>query len=200
MIVCICSPLLFILFKLLNVIGVLLLALCYITGVFVPVSGFSIMSFLFFGIGAYCRMNRIDTTRITFNYRKAIYVVAVILWAVCTMLNGHNTKQGDIVYPFYVMVGVMATINYATYLVDKRKAYMPEFLSKASFFIYLLHTIMVISIVTRCSLMIFGETNPLLMTLSYLFVPIATLAICLLVYFILNKYTPCILKVLTGDR
>jgi len=200
MVVCVCSPLLFVLFKYTRLIGVFFLTVCYITGVFIPVPGFSIMAFLFFGLGGYCRINSIDTTKITYKHRKIIYAAAAILWIVCTMLNGHNTKQGDIVYPFYVIVGVMATINAATYLVDKKNVRMPDLFSKASFFIYLLHTILVISIVTTVASKLFGETNPLLMTFSYLFVPITTVVICLLIYYFLNKYTPGILRVLTGDR
>ncbi len=200
MVVSVCSPLLFMLFKYTRILGVMLLTICYITAVFVPIPGFSIMAFLFFGVGGYCRMNGIDVTKVTFDYRKLIYMVAIILWIVCTMFNGHNTKQGDIVYPFYVIFGCMAIINLATYFVDKKKAVASEFLSKASFFIYLLHTILVIRVVTKVSVVIFGETNPLLMTMSYLFVPITTVAICLWVYSILNKYTLALLKVLTGDR
>ena len=200
MVVCVCSPLLFILFRFTRAVGVILLTVLYITGVFVPVSGFSIMAFLFFGMGAYCRMNGIDTTKSTYRYRKLIYVVTIILWVVCTMLNGHNTKPGNIVYPFYVIVGCMSTINIATFFVEKRKIKMPEFFSKASFFIYLLHTIWVISIVTNVACKIFGETNPLLLTVNYLLVPIVTIAICLLAYCILNKLAPALLHVLTGDR
>lgn len=200
MVVCVCSPLLFFLFKYTRIIGVVLLTLCYTTGVFFSVPGFSIMAFMFFGVGACLRMNGIDTTKLSYNYRKVIYAVTVILWIVCTMFNGHNTKQGDLIYPFYVIFGCLTTINIATYLVDKKKVIIPELFSNASFFIYLLHTILVISIVNKVAYILFGETNPILMTLSYLFVPVATVAICLLAYYILNKFTPKLLKVLTGDR
>ena len=195
MVVSVCSPLLYILFKYTKLIGVVLLTICYITGVFVSDPGFSAMAFLFFGAGGYCRINNIDTTKAIYNYRKLIYVLAAVLWIVCTMLNGHNTKQGDIVYPFYVILGVMATINIATYLVDKRKVGMPVLFSKASFFIYLLHTILIIDIITKVSLLIFGERNLLLMTISYLSVPITTVAVCIVAYYALNKYSPSLLRV-----
>ena len=200
MVVCVCSPLIFLLFKYLRICGLILLSLCYISGVFIPVSGFSINAFLFFGVGGYCRINNIDTTKISYNYRNVIYVVAIILWIVCTMLNGHNTELGDLVYPFYVMVGCMATINLATYLVDKKNVRIPEMLSRASFFLYLLHSIMVISLVSKVAIFIFGDKNPILMTLSYLFVPLMTIAVCLAIYTLLNKLSPSILKVLIGYR
>lgn len=200
MIVCVCSPLMYIIFRYTKIFSVLLLAICYITGVFIPFSGFSVMAFLFFGFGSYCRMNSIDTTKLTYDYRIVIYVVTFILWVVCTMLNGHNTELGDIVYPFYVMLGVMATINLATYLVVNKVIGMPEFLSKASFFVYLLHTIMVNSLVAIILHKLFGETNVILMLLCYLLVPIITILICLTVYYLLNRYSQSFCKLLTGNR
>lgn len=200
MIVSVCSPLLYLLFRKTRGLGVLLLVTCYITGVFIPLSGFSIMAFMFFGIGGYCRINKMDTTKVTYNLRYYIYFVVVILWMVCTVLNGHNTKTGDIIYPFYVIVGCMATINIATNFVKNNKVKMPTILSNSSFFIYLLHNIMVISIVTMIVQKIFCETKVILQIFSYLLVPIVTVFICFVIYYLLNKYTPSLYKILVGNR
>ncbi len=145
-------------------------------------------------------MNGIDTTKITYKYRIATYIIAGILWIVCTMLNGHNTTQGDIVYPFYVIVGCMATLNIATYIVTDNELKMPQILRKGSFFVYLLHNIMVIGIVTRFARIVFGENNAVLMTVSYLVVPLLTTIICIAIYYILNKYMPQFCSILTGSR
>lgn len=200
MIVSVCSPLLYLLLRKIRELGVFLLVACYITGVFIPFPGFSIMAFMFFGIGGYCRINRIDVTMLTYNYRYYIYIVAAILWIVCTLFNGHNTKTGDMIYPFYVIVGCMAMINIATHFVKNNKVRIPVILSNSSFFIYLLHSIMVISIVMMVVQKIFGETNVILQTFSYLLVPIVTVFICFVIYYLLNKYTPFLCKILVGNR
>lgn len=200
MIVSVCSPLLYLLLRKTRGLGVFLLVTCYITGVFIPFPGFSIMAFMFFGIGGYCRINRIDVTMLTYNYRYYIYIVAAILWIVCTLFNGHNTKTGDMIYPFYVIVGCMAMINIATHFVKNNIVRIPVILSNSSFFIYLLHSIMVISIVTMMVQKIFGETNVILQTFSYLLVPIVTVFICFVIYYLLNKYTPFLCKILVGNR
>lgn len=200
MIVCVCSPLLFFLFKYTRIVGVILLTLCYTTGVFFSIPGFSIMAFMFFGIGGYCRINKIDTTKVTYNLRYYIYIVAAVLWIVCTMLNGHNTKTGDIVYPFYVIVGCMAIINIATCFVKSDIVRMPAILSNSSFFIYLLHCNMVIGIATTIVWRIFDKTNVILLLFGYLLIPIITVFICFAIYYLLNKYTPYLCKVLAGNR
>ena len=126
MIVSVCSPLLYLLFRKTQGLGVLLLVTCYVTGVFIPFSGFSIMAFMFFGIGGYCSINKIDVTMLTYKLRYYIYIVAAILWIVCTMFNGHNTKTGDMIYPFYVIVGCMALINIATHFVKNNILRIPS--------------------------------------------------------------------------
>ena len=82
------------------------------------------MAFMFFGIGGYCSINKIDVTMLTYKLRYYIYIVAAILWIVCTMFNGHNTKTGDLIYPFYVIVGCMALINIATHFVKNNISHL----------------------------------------------------------------------------
>jgi len=200
MVVCLCSPLLYYLFRVLFVYGLLLLAVFYITGVFIPLPGFSISAFFFFGLGGYCCMNKIDTTKMTYKYKIATYVVAGPLWLVCTMFNGHNTLQGSFVYPIYVVVGSLVTLNIATCVVSHNRIQIPQLLSKGSFFVYLLHNIIIISIVTRLVRFIFGESSPVLMTISYIIVPVLTTTICIAVYYLLNRFVPKLCSALTGSR
>lgn len=200
MVVIICSPILYYLFKKLKSWGLLLLALCYISGVFINKPGFSTTAFLFFGAGAYFKMNNIDVTKFSYRYRKAIYLLAFILWIVCALLNGHETKEGDLIYPFYVITGCMALLNLSACIVDKNLIKMPQLCSKGAFFIYLLHTVMVLRIAKAVALRLFGDTSPLLMTVGYLSVPVMTVTACLIVYYVLNKYTPSLCKILVGGR
>lgn len=200
MVVIICSPILYYLFKKLKSWGLLLLALCYFSGVFINKPGFSTTAFLFFGAGAYFKMNNIDVTKVSYRYRKAIYLLAFILWIVCALLNGHETKEGDLIYPFYVITGCAALLNLSTCIVDKNLIKMPQLCSKGAFFIYLLHTVMVLQIAKAVVLRVIGNSNPLVLTIGYFSVPVMTVAVCLIVYYILNKYTPSLCKILVGGR
>ena len=177
-----------------------MLALCYISGVFINKPGFSTTAFLFFGAGSYFKMNNIDVTKFSYRYRKAIYLLTFVLWIACTMLNGHEMKEGDLIYPFYVITGCMALLNLSAYIVNRDLIRTPQLCSKGAFFIYLLHTIMVLRIAKAVALRLFGDTSPLLMTIGYLSVPVMTVAVCLIVYYVLNKYTPSLCKILVGGR
>lgn len=200
MVVCVFSPILYFFFRKLKIYGLLILTMCYISGVFINKPGFSAMAFLFFGAGAYFRLNGIDVTHFSYRYRFLIYTIASILGLVCTMLNGHNTTAGDIVYPFFVISGSFASLNLSTSIVKKEWFKMPPLFSKSSFFVYLLHSILVIKFVSAIALKIFGESNPIFMTISFLFVPVITVAICVAIYYLLNRFMPSLCKVLTGDR
>lgn len=200
MIVVICSPILHYYFRKLKLFGLFLLFFCYISGVFIPIRGFSSMAFLFYGLGAYFCINRIDVTKFTYKYRKFIYMIAFLLWMLCTLLNGHNTPQGDIVYPFWVLIGGLALFNLSTLIVSRGLINIPQQFVKGAFFIYLLHTIKINGIVSWLFINIFGETNPILLTISYFLVPITTVTICLVIYFMLNKYIPSLCRILTGNR
>ena len=182
MIVVLCSPIIHVFFRHLKIVGVIILVCCYVTGVFIKIPGFSDMAFLFFGTGAYMKMNSINPTEKWYHYRIPIFGIAFLLWIVCTIFDGHNTKEGDIIYPFFVIIGFVATLNLATCIVDKNILRMPVFLSKASFFIYLSHTILVIKVFNKLSQMIL------------------TIVFCLSVYYVLNKYIPSLCNVLTGER
>jgi surface polysaccharide O-acyltransferase-like enzyme len=200
MVVCLASPILYAIFNKIKILGLALLLVCYVSGLFINKPGFSATAFLFFGAGAYFRMNNIDVTRFAYKYRSFVYVLAAFLWIICTVLNGHNTTEGDFVYPFYIIVGSIALLNLSTFIVRNDILNIPTLLIKSSFFVYLLHPIKVINIVLAMSEKVFGGTNPILMTIGYLLVPVVVVGICVLIYYLMDKFTPRLCKVLTGAR
>lgn len=200
MVVCVFSPFFYFFFRKLKIYGVFILIACYISGVFINKPGFSAMAFLFFGAGAFFKMNYIDVSYLSYRYRYLIYSVASILGVACTMLNGHNTSVGNIVYPFFVILGSLALLNLSASIVKKGWLKMPALFSKSSFFIYLLHSILIIRFVSAISLKMFGESNPMLLTIRFLFIPITTVGICVAIYYLLNRFLPSLCKVLTGGR
>ena len=191
-----CSPFLYLLFRRLGRYGLFLLALCYVSGVFINIPGFSTVAFFFFGMGAFFRLYDMDITQITYNYRKIIYVQAITLLLVCTIVDGHNTHIGNIVYPFYIIIGFFALMNLATYIVEKRRSPVIPLLSKGSFFIYLSHKVLVVPITMK----IVGSRLLGSQLLAYFVVPVFSIAICLLVYICFNKLMPHLCAVLTGNR
>lgn len=121
MIVVICAPVLYYVFKELRIWCIFLLLLCYVSGVFIPLQGFSTMAFLFFGVGAYMKMNNNNPLDFTLRWRYPFLSLALITWVACTMLNGHETKLGNLIYPVYVISGVVTLMNIAFYFIKNKK-------------------------------------------------------------------------------
>ena len=202
MVVVICSPVLYFLFDKAKKWGILLLLVCYLSGVFINVPGFSTTAFLFFGLGGYFKINDIDPIQVMYKYRYYAFIIALITWISCTLWNGHETEIGNLIYPFYVLSGSVTTINLAGYMVRNNlmSFLCHPLLSKGAFFIYLSHTLFFIEFYTKVSLFCFGEDNPFLLIISYLIVPVLTILTCLLLYFILKMVFPSICSILTGER
>lgn len=202
MIVVICAPVLYYVFKKLRIWGVVILLLCYISGVFLPIPGFSTMAFLFFGSGAYMKMNNINPLEFTQRWRFPFLVIALITWVACTMLNGHETQLGNLIYPVYVISGVITLMNVAIYLVSNNmlQTMSSPLLSRGSFFIYLSHTILILPTCKKVSSVIFGQNTALQMTISYIAAPVMTVIICVTLYYFLRRFTPSLCGILTGER
>lgn len=200
MVVVLCSPFIFYFLKKLKVWMILLLFVSYVSGVFVKIPGFSTMAFFFFSLGAYMKTYNISPTELTYRYRYSIAVIAVFLCLFCTLKNGHNTKMGDLIYPFYVITGFFTLLNLVTIIVSKELIELPTILSKSSFFIYLSHTIILLPFFKKVVSKIFGEVNPVGMTVSYLLAPTLTILTCILLYYLLKRLSPSICNILTGDR
>ena len=202
MIVIICAPVLYYIFKKLRIWSVVMFLLCYISGVFIPIQGFSTMAFLFFGTGAYMKMNNINPLEFTQRWRYPFLAIALVTWVACTMLNGHETELGNLIYPVYVISGVITLMNIAIYLVrtNKFQAMSSPLLSHGSFFIYLSHTILILSTCKKIASVVFGNSSALQMTIAYIAAPVMAVIICLTLYYILKRFTPSLCGILTGER
>ena len=200
MVVTLCSPLLYYILKKTRFMGILFLTIFYITGTSIHIPGFSCMAFCFFSIGAYMKIFNDSIYNVTYDYRYYIAIIAVVLWLICTLYDGHHTKIGNIIYPFYVLFGFITLLNISSFIVNKSLMPIPAYLSKASFFIYLSHTIIILPFFSSIAVKVFGDHNPFLMSVSYLLVPTATIFVCLFMYFLLRVFLPSLCGVLTGDR
>ena len=202
MIVVICAPVLYYVFKKLRIWGVAMFLFCYISGVFIPISGFSTMAFLFFGTGAYMKMNNLNPWDFTQRWRYPFLAIALVTWVACTMLNGHETELGNLIYPVYVISGVITLMNIAIYLVrnNKLRTMSSPLLSRGSFFIYLSHTILILPTCKKVSSVIFGQNTAFQMTISYIATPVMAIIICITLYYILRRFTPSLCGILTGER
>lgn len=200
MVCCIISPVFYWLFKKTRVVGLLLLLFGYITGLGLGYWGLTCHAYMFFGLGAFCNIQKIDVTKITYKWRSVLYVMSILLWIVTTLFNGHNTLIGDYIYPFWVLIGSIAFFNLAVQLCSRGKLEMPSVLTKSSFFIYVFHTIFIVTFSNTIIGLVFGTSSPGLLAIGFVISPFLTTTICFGVYLLLNRIIPKTTRVLTGDR
>lgn len=199
-IVTLCSPIIYNLIKRTKVFFLLTLFICYISGVFIPIPGFSAMAFLFFSFGAYVCINNINIMSLSPKYVYIIYMITVALLIICTCLNGHDTPLGNYIYPLFVVSGFISLINLAKSFVENKIFRIPLYFSKSSFFIYLSHTILIIKYTQKLISHFIVKDNVLCMFIGYLATPIITISICVCIYWFLDRYLPSFCSVLTGNR
>ena len=156
-----------------------------------------IRSSFFFAWGAYFSINRQDfiNSMSKFKYAPALYLPLAIADTL-TKTAEYNIfiEQAGIV------VGIVSAIIIVSYLLRTNKVKVNDTLSKSSFFIYCLHTL-IISEIGKIVFLIFNlQDNTLSILFLYLFVPTITIIICICTYNILKKYVPFLHKLLTGNR
>lgn len=186
-------------FKHLKYIPLIVIAICFLLSIQTNISGFSNEALLFFGTGAYMRINNIDFATIIKKWSFLLYPLAFILWIVCTCFDGHLTATGDLFYPFYIIVGSCVLYDMADTIVNKNKYGIPTIITQSTFFIYLVHTLFIeeLESLTKMSLL---QSNAITMTLVYIFFPLIICGICTFSYVFMKRIVPRVLMVLTGGR
>lgn len=202
MVVVLITPIIYYVLRKFKLLAVVVLALCYITGIWPYIHGFSVTAVFFFGLGAYFSINKQNMVDELRRFRKCVFVLYVPMVVIMMYLNGNHTMVGGYIYPLYIILGVVTIINIATLLEGKGKLSTNSKLPDTTFFIYAFHGLIGLEIAS----MILGipfptESNDWMnVSIHYILKPFLTVAICLISYHIMKKYMPNILNVLTGNR
>lgn len=180
--------------------GILLLALAYISGVWPNLSGFNITAVFFFSTGAYFSIHGKNLVMECQCVRMASYIAAIAFLLPSIWLDGRNTPVGYILYPFYIISGVCAAFNLAADLLRKGKTKVHPLLAQSTFFIYALHTIVVLAACNFLVQHLLSGEHPLIQTIAYLLTPLLCVSACLGIFLFLKRFMPKILGILTGNR
>lgn len=207
MMVILLSPLIYFLIKSYNKYVILILFFCYISNIFPQIQGLNITGVFFFTSGAFFSITHKNIIT-TFNkYQIISLLLAVILLVGTIIYDGKNTLEGQYIYPFYIIFGSISAFNISSCLIRKKNCGFPSVLSQSSFFIYAIHTILILSVADKiCSFIFFNSItiryfpNTILLITNYIFTPILAVTICLGIYIFMNKFMPRLLSLLTGNR
>lgn len=207
MIVSLLTPVIYFLVKKLKKYVVLVLLCCYVTKIFPQIPGLSISTVFFFTAGAFFSINHRNILTVFGKYQSIILILSVILLLGTVVCDGNNTREGQLIYPFFIIFGSISALNISSYLITKKNWDFPSVLPQSSFFIYASHSILVLMVSNKICKLIFLNSvvmsylpATMLSLVHYVVTPLFAIVICLSIYCLMRRFAPRLLSILTGNR
>ena len=173
----------------------LLVLICYILGIWFPIPGFSSLATLYFSIGAYLMVNKIDLTAVCRRLLYVFYLVAIVLLPFMIYYDGHNTEIGNRIYPFFVLAMCGSIINIITWLERNSKMAWSKKYSDTTFFIFASH-VFFLPYTGKLLRKAVAFMGPLGDIVAYILIPLLTVIICITLCRIMQRYLPKLSKVI----
>jgi len=194
------TPIIYLICKYLKLYGVILLGLLYYTGIWFSIPGFGIASIFFFTLGAYFSISNKNLIIEFRRYKLFWYIITALTLLPSVYFDYDGITTYNYFSPIFILAMIISTINMVSSLLEKKKIKNNKLFSQATFFIYAIHTVLILSFVGLAFDFVFKNKNPVILTIRYFTVPIAAAFLCLLIYYIMKKTMPKILNLLSGNR
>lgn len=197
-ILCIVSPLIFCSIKYVpKVFGVFLFFLA-VTGYNFDLVGINYNSLIFFGIGAYFGIYQINILSFGQRYKLPFLISTIVLGVLFVYLRSVRGTLFWINYPFFICFFFSLLVLIATSL-ERGSIRLHPLLVKSVFFVFALHN-MPYFMALPLPWLKFFPSSTLVFAGAYLLTPIIKISLCLLLYIILDKVSPKINGLLSGNR
>ena len=199
-IVIVCTPILYFIIKKTKYCFILLLGVFWFIRPFIsiPTMDFD-TSFFFFGFGAYMSINKKDML-VSFGryFKPSLWLYAIL--GVLYVFSVHYFPEAT----FYikrcnVVVGLIFAYNLAAWLLQRGFCKCNKFLSSASFFIYVAHNLICFKI-HKLMMAILQPFSDIGVLTVYCFAVILCIMVLLGIFYVMQRYTPGMLKVLVGRK
>ena len=115
--------------------GILLLALCYVSQIFPTITGLRITALFYFSFGAYLSIYKYNLVEWMSKPAIPLAGLAIVLLPFVIYFDGIYTDIVFYITPFFMVFASAAWMI-------RKGAKLPQFLSKSSFFIYALHSVL----------------------------------------------------------
>ena len=201
------TPLVYFLVKKLHKSILFILLFCYVSNIFPQIRGLHVSTVFFFTTGAFFSIYNKNILTV-FNKYQSVIILPTIVFFICTiMYDAIYTLEGRFFCPFYVIGGSIIAFNVSSYWVRRKKWEIPSIFTQSSFFIYAIHTIIALKMARVITTSIFFNSvalrylpEPMLLLMNYIVTPLVTIAICLGIYILMDRFTPRLLSLVTGNR
>lgn len=161
---------------------------------------FLLPTFSLFGLGAWMSIRKDNVLAFCRMLKYPAAAIAFFLLPIATFFHGSQYEYDTFFRLLFIPSGMITFLNICDKLfyVDWYRNLMLR-LSETVFFIYAAHEIYILGWTKGLFLRVFGETL-VARWISYLFVPVVTLAICLALFYLLKRIMPRTLSFACGWR
>lgn len=192
------SPIIYLFIKKIGIFAMLLLAVLFYfqnyTFEYVPYL-FTVNSLFFFSLGVYISLKKIDVILICRKYWFWSLILSLSL--IILMVYYHDKSFEFYFSRLYFVTGLVFIIRVMDFFYIEKNFRFPNILINATFFIYAVHTIVFIRYLAN---LLSFEVSHLNQIIGYFVQPLATIGLCLGIYWILLIFFPNVLKILVGNR
>lgn len=197
------SPIIFFLLKKAKLLGLIFLLICYISKIWIQIPGFSIDACFFFGTGAYIAIHNYSLEAVSKKNQWVFYIFALLSFPICTYYGGLKEHLGSLVFPIWAIAFVGTYINWVRILAEKKTIAASPILIQGCMFVYALHALPIAKLGSPLSwigykLSLFFRPIPGHELITYIFTPIVTTCICIVIFYTIRNISPYTCKILTG--
>ncbi len=154
----------------------------------------------FFSFGAYMSINGKDMIREFRNHFKITAILFISLGIIHMILyNSQYTQITKYIKPAIIFFGLFFAYNISSYLLEKGYSKNNNFLSSASFFMYVSHTIF-LSVFYPLTMKLLQPSSDLTLLLTSILILGITISILLIVYYLMSRYMPKTFSFITGRK
>ena len=195
------SPLIYFLIKRTRHIYIICLTCLFLLRLWPDIHGISLTAIFFFSLGSEFSIRKRNFVVDMYKISNIINMLFVVLLSIILMQCLHIYYMDFSVFPLFLIVGVVFLFNLTSSYV-RRNISKKNNLSKYSFFMYCAHHVLFIGLSIKIvdKFLIVVENETLKQLLALLITPILLIFICIMLYKVMQRFIPNMLKILTGER
>lgn len=193
MVIVLCSPLLYALLRYLKWVGLAIIGVVYYAGLWPNLGGMTFIGVWFFSLGAWCGLHRYDVGGVLVRYWHICTFCFIISFVLLLSKGGSLPMLQHV----YVLSAIVTSIAVA-YGVNERLSRVDKW-SKASFFIYAAHNIVLLPLTTALAACVKCQ-SAIVQGIAFIVCPLIAITICIVSYVALQRFLPRIAWVLIGGK
>ncbi len=201
MIVVLCAPILYRLIRKFTFYPVVLLGGLWFGSLFyepLNYNGFA-SAFFFFSWGAYMSIRKKDMIAEFGRFLKPSMLLYPCLGLLGLLFLHIRPDWAPAVKQVNIVVGLLFAYNLAVWLLQKGWCKVNGFLAASSFFIYVSHSL-ICNKIARILMKIIAPASDVGFTAVFVLAFLLTVGMCLTAYWLLKRFTPSLLRILTGRK